>query len=76
MLFRSVGVVTADLKMNLENFEKPLDEKLSIVDIQPLLNDPGNSIYRNTFSYQRLRIRNKMGLNKEVPWETIRPSFA
>lgn len=62
--------------MNLENFENPLNEKLYIVDIQPLLNEPSNSIYKSVFSYQRLRIRNKMGLNlEEVPWSSTKAAF-
>lgn len=71
-----VGVVTADAKMNFENFDNPLNEKLYIVDIQPLLNEPDNSIYKSIFSYQRLRIRNKMGLNlDEGPWNLAKAAF-
>ena len=69
-------MVTADAKMNFENFDNPLNEKLYIVDIQPLLNEPDNSIYKSIFSYQRLRIRNKMGLNlDEGPWNLAKAAF-
>ena len=41
-----------------------------------MLNEPSNSIYKSVFSYQRLRIRNKMGLNlEEVPWSQTKAAF-
>jgi hypothetical protein len=49
-------MITRDSKMNLNEFEKPVVERMHLVEINPLLDDPGNSIYSTVFNYQRLRI--------------------
>lgn len=72
-----VGVCTRDSKVNLDDLNNPLSEKMQQVDIQPLLNEPSNEISKNTYLYQRVRLRNEKGLNlKKAAWEDSKTVFS